>query len=191
MRRFFNPCGRYRRSICLLAGGSLSEPEKDRIENHLAGCADCRKYCEEMETVTGLLTNWEGHFTPLQPDRAVQNRWASAVHAADRLEPVRWLTPGLVFREWWRDVIRPHRRFWAGLAAVWVVILAGNFSLHDHSQTHAAKSSLTLQEMVTSFKDQQKILAELLTDHSAPRDAVRHKFFPPRPRTENVTILTA
>ena len=97
------------------------------------GHADCRKYCEEMETVTGLLTNWEGHFTPLQPDRAVQNRWASAVHAADRLEPVRWLTPGLVFREWWRDVIRPHRRFWAGLAAVWVVILAGNFSLHDHS----------------------------------------------------------
>ena len=191
MRRFFNPCGRYRRSICLLAGGSLPEPEKIRIENHLAGCADCRNYYNEMQAITVPLMNWEGYFTHLQPGRAIQNRWASAVHAAGRPEPVCWLTPGLAFREWWQEVIRPRRRFWAGLAAVWVVILAGNFSLHDHSQTRAVKSSLTLQEMVTSFKDQQKILAELLTDHSAPRDAARQKFYPPGPRTENVTLLTA
>ncbi len=191
MRRFFNSCGCYRRSICLLAGGALPEPEKDQIENHLAGCADCRKYYDEMQAITVPLMNWERHFTHLQPGRAVQNRWASAVHAAGRTEPVRWLTPGLVFREWWRDVIRPRRRFWTGLAAVWAVILAGNFSLHDHSQTRAVKSSLTLQEIVASFKDQQKILTELLTDHSAPRDAARQKFFPPGPRTESMTILTA
>jgi hypothetical protein len=191
MRRFFNPCGRYCRSICLLAADSLPEPEKDQLKNHLAGCADCRKYYNEIETVTVSLTNWDGHFTQLQPGRAVQNRWASAVRAAGQPEPVRWLTPGLVFREWWRDVIRPRRRFWAGLAVVWSVILAGNFSLHDHSQTRAAKSSLTLQETVASFKDQQKILAELLMDHSAPRDPARQKFFPPGPRTESVTISTA
>ena len=89
MRRFFNPCGRYRRSICLLAGGSLPEPEKDQIENHLAGCSDCRKYYNEMETVTVALTNWEGHFAHLQPNWTVQNRWASAIHAACRPEPVR------------------------------------------------------------------------------------------------------
>ena len=191
MKRFFNSCGRYRRGICLLAGGSLPKPEKEQIENHLAGCADCRKFYKEIESVTVPLTNWEGDFTHLQTGRVVQNRWARAVQAASRPEPVRCLTLGMVFREWWRDVIRPRRHFWAGLAVVWAVILAGNFSLHDHSQTRAAQSSPPLQEMVTSFKEQQKILAELLADHSAPRDAARQKFFPPGPRTESVTILTA
>jgi len=189
MKRFFNPCGRYRRSICLLAGGSLPEPEKDQIENHLTGCAECRKYYEEMESLTVPLANWQGDFTQIQPSQVVQNRWTRAIHAAGRQSPVRKLTPAMAFREWWRDVIRPRRGFWAGLAAVWAVILAGNFSLHDPSQTRVAKSSPPLPEMVASFKDQQRILAELLTDPSAPREAARQKFFPPRPRTQSVTVL--
>lgn len=191
MKRFFNPCGRYRRSICLLAGGSLPEPEKDQVEIHLVGCADCRKFYEEMESVTVPLANWEEDFAQLQPGRAAQNRWSRAVQAAGRPEPARRLTPAMALREWWQDVIRPRRRFWAGMAAVWALILAGNFSLHDHSQTHVVKSSLTLQEMVASFKDEQKILAELLTDHSTPRDAARQNYFPPGPRTQSVMILVA
>ena len=191
MKWFFNSCGRYRRGICLLAGGSLSEPEKDQIDSHLAGCAECRNYYNEMKAVTVPLTNWEGEFMHLQPNRAVQNRWVRAVHAASRPEPVGKFTTTACFREWWQDVIRPRRRFWAALAAVWALILVGNFSLHDHSQTRAAQSSPPLQEMVTSFKDRQRILAELLADNFAPRDAARQKFFSPGPRTQSMTVLTA
>ena len=98
MKRFFNSCGRYRRSICLLAGGALPEPEKDQIENHLAGCADCRKYYDEMQAVTVPLTNWERAFYA-SATRAGLSRTAGpgAVHAAGRTEPVRRLTPGLRF----------------------------------------------------------------------------------------------
>jgi len=41
-----------------------------------------------------------------------------------------------------------------------------------------------------TLKDQQKILAELLTDRSAPRDVDRQKSFSPKPHTERVEILT-
>ena len=189
MKRFFNPCGRCRQSICLLAGGALPELENDQIKNHLAACADCRTYYEEIKTVTVPLTNWAETFSHLQPGQSVQTRWARAVQAAGRPESVRRLTPAMAFREWWREVIWPCRRIWAGLAAVWVVILAGSFSLHQPSQTLAVQSSP--QEMITSFKDQQKFLAELLTDHAVPREAERPKFFSPKPRTESTEVMTA
>jgi anti-sigma factor RsiW len=189
MKRFFNSCWRYRQDICLLAGGVLSEPERNQLENHLAACVNCRKYYEEMKIVTVPLSNWAGNFMHVQPRPAVQARWARAVHATSRTEAIRRLTPAIAFREWWRDVIWPCRRVWAGLAAVWVVILAGNFSLHEPSQTLAVQSSP--QEMITSFKDQQKFLAELLTDHAVPREAERPKFFSPKPRTESTEVMTA
>jgi anti-sigma factor RsiW len=190
MKRLFNPCCRYRQNLCLLAGGVLPGPESAQIKNHLAACTDCRKYYEEIKTVAMPLTNWAGNFAHLQPGPTVQNRWARAIQAAGKPEPARRVTPAMAFREWWQDVIWPCRRLWTGLAAVWVVIFAGNFSLHDHSQTIAMKSSPPSQAMIASFKDQQKVLAELLADYSTPRAAERQKFFSPKPRTENETILT-
>ncbi len=189
MKWFFDGCGRYRRNLCLLAGGVLPEPEKDEIENHLAACADCRKYYREIQAMTGPLTNWAGNVAHLQPGQAVQTRWARAVLAAGGPEPVRRLTPLTAFREWWQEVIWPCRRIWAGLAAVWVMILAGNYSLQNHSPSLAAKSPPPSQEMLMSFKDQQKILAELWTDQAAPREAVRREFLAPKPRTESVMVL--
>ena len=88
----------------------------------------------------------------------------------------------MAFREWWQDVIWAHRRIWAGLAAVWVIILVGNLSLPNHAQKLAGKT--TSQEMNSAFKDQQRILAELLADHSVLREAESQKTFSPKPRTE-------
>jgi len=190
MKSLFDPCRGYRQSISLLAGGVLPEPERDEIKNHLAACADCRKYYAEIKAVTTPLANWVGDFAHLQPNQAARNRWASAIQAAGRTEPVCRPSPAMAVREWWREVIWPYRRIWGGLAAVWVVILAGNLSLRDHSQTLAVKSSPSSQEMIMAFNDRQKILAELLADHSGPRDAERQKLFLPKPRTERVTILT-
>src|ERR1039458_6961680 len=189
MKRFFNSCWRYRQDICLLAGGMLPEPERNQLENHLAACVKCRKYYEEMKIVTVPLTNWAGNFTRVQPGPAVQARWARAVHETSRTEAVRRLTPAVAFREWGEEVIWPSRRVWAGFAAVWFMVLAGNISLHDHSQSFEAKSSP--QAALAAFKDQQKILAELLPDHSLPRDVERQRIFSPKPRTESVTVLTA
>jgi len=96
---------------------------------------------------------------------------------------------GMAIREWFLDVIWPYRRVWAVLAVVWVLIFMDKLSLQGHSQTLARKSSPPTQEMLMAFKDRQNILAELLADHSAPREAERPKFFSPRPRTERVMLL--
>ncbi|MGO9478040.1 MAG: hypothetical protein ACLQAH_02295 [Limisphaerales bacterium] len=109
-----------------------------------------------------------------------------------RKQPVRELTfaatlanaIGLSFLE----LIWPCRRIWTGLAAAWILILAANVSLRE--QSPALLKSGPSAEMMMTLKDQQKILAELLTDHSLPRDADRQKIFLPKPRTEGMEVLT-
>jgi len=186
---FFNPCGRYRRDLCLLAGGALPAPERDAIESHLAACADCRKYYSELKAVTVPLNNWQENFSHIQPNPAIQQQWARAIQAAGQLEPVRRLTLAMAFRDWWREVVWSSRRVWAGLAMVWVVLLAANVSLREHPSA-TAKSGPAM-EVIMALKDQQRILAELLPDRSAPPDADQPKIFLPKPRTERMDRLVA
>jgi hypothetical protein len=90
----------------------------------------------------------------------------------------------------WLELVWPCRRIWAGLAAVWVLILIVNFSQRDGSQTMIAKSMAT-PEMMMTFRDQQKWLDELLADRSLRMDAERPRIFSPKPRTETLEFLTA
>ena len=188
MKWYFDPCRHHRRNISLLAAGVLSEAEKDPVENHLAACADCRNFFNEVKAVTMPLTNLAESVPQLQPSQSAQARWSRAIREAGRPKPVRRFTSVMAFREWWQDVIWARRRVWAGLAAIWVIILVGNLSLPSRPQTFAGKSSP--QQMITAFKDQEKILAELMTSHSAPREAEPKKVFSPGPRTENSRVMT-
>jgi len=86
------------------------------------------------------------------------------------------------------ELIWPCRRIWAGLVSVWILILAANVSLREHSPAIIITGPSS--EMMMTLKDQQKILAELLTDYSVTRDADRQKIFAPKPRTEGMEILT-
>ena len=178
----FNPCRRHRQSLGLLASRVLPEREQAEVERHLATCAACSKYYRELKAVTQPLANWAANFANLQPDQAMQARWARAVRQPTRPVSV---------REWLHDVLWPYRRIWAGLAAVWVLIFLGNASLRDHPQIFAEKPSPPAQEMLMAFKDRQSILAELLADRAAPPEAGRQRVFPPRPRTERVETLIA
>jgi anti-sigma factor RsiW len=196
MNGLFQPCTRYRQSLCLLAGGVLPESEQDQLQAHLAGCAACRNYLAELESVTTPLTNWEKDFAHILPGAVARGRWAKAVTAAGRSArpgSARWViqpTPILALREWCQAVIWPCRRQWAALALVWMMIFAGHYSLRDHSPFRALKSAPPSQALILAFQERQTILAELLTDHSASREADRPKSFSPKPRTERVRILT-
>ena len=89
----------------------------------------------------------------------------------------------------WLELVWPCRRVWTGLAAVWVLIFIVNFSQRDGTQTMIAKSAPTA-EIMTTFRDQQKMLNELLADRSVPAEAERPRIFSPKPRTETVELLT-
>jgi hypothetical protein len=84
----------------------------------------------------------------------------------------------------WRELVWPCRHVWAGLTAVWVVILVVNFSMRDHSQSFAEKSAPPTAEMVLTWQQQQQLLAELLgpDEPRAAAPAGRNTLPPGRPK---------
>ncbi len=81
------------------------------------------------------------------------------------------------------SILWPHPRAWAGLAAVWLVIFAVNFSMRDDSTTATKKVSPLTPEMRMVLKQQKMILAELIEPRETPMAGPR-KLFPPKPRSE-------
>jgi hypothetical protein len=80
-------------------------------------------------------------------------------------------------------ILWPHPRAWAGLAAVWILILAVNVSMRDPSPVRAEKSSPPSPEVIVELRQQQRMLAEL-TGPRDTSDADRSKSFVPQPRSE-------
>jgi hypothetical protein len=82
----------------------------------------------------------------------------------------------------WRELVWPCRQVWSGLAVVWVVILAVNFSAHD-PELVAGKSPPPSREIILTLPQQEQLLAELMGP-GEPRVAVPPKPFSPRPSSE-------
>ena len=82
----------------------------------------------------------------------------------------------------------PSPAAWGGLAVVWVLILAIDFSVRDKIPVLAEKSTPPSPEMIVELRQQRRLLAELI----GPRDisaADRSKSLAPRPRSECVESL--
>jgi hypothetical protein len=93
-----------------------------------------------------------------------------------RVSLVAWYLGGL--RTIWRELIFPSRRIWAGLAAIWVLLLVVNFSMSDHAEIPMAKASAPTEMM--TFQQQQELLAQLMGPDE-PIVAEPQKKYVPRP----------
>ena len=76
----------------------------------------------------------------------------------------------------------PCPKAWAGLAAVWVLILAVNFSLRDKAPA-VTEESPPSQETILVLQQQRRLLTELLGS-SLSSEAERPEVFSPGPRSE-------
>ena len=85
-------------------------------------------------------------------------------------------------------VLWPHPRAWAGLAAIWIFILAVDFSVRDRAPTLAEKAAPPSPEMVVQLKQQRQMLAELIGVRDA-HDADRAKPMAPQPRSQGTELL--
>jgi hypothetical protein len=84
-------------------------------------------------------------------------------------------------------ILWPHPKAWAGLAAVWILIFAVDFSMRDTTPVVAEKAAPPSPEVIAELKQQQRMLAELIGVNQ-PREVEVPKFLP-LPRSERVEIL--
>jgi len=140
------------------------------------------------------------HKLQRQPLRQVPAGWREEILAAAevnrRNRPVREFTfAAATFRRLRSTlnaqlsaILWPHPKAWAGLAAVWVVILAADFSVRDKSPVMAEKSAPPSPEVMVELKQQQRMLVELIGLRDT-RAADRAKPLVPQPRSERAEIL--
>jgi hypothetical protein len=81
----------------------------------------------------------------------------------------------------------PHPKAWAGLAAVWILIFAVDFSVRDKSPVVAEKAAPPSPEVIAELRQQQRMLAELIGSSQA-READLPRFLP-QPRSERVEVV--
>ncbi|HKW28479.1 MAG TPA: hypothetical protein VJT54_04025 [Verrucomicrobiae bacterium] len=123
-----------------------------------------------------------------QPLRQVPAEWrAEILAAASRESGVESRTPK---NFWSSSVVRhlssvfwPHPVAWAGLAAIWIFILAINFTLRDTAPVVVDRFSPPTTEVIVEVRQQQRLLAELIGPRDV-RDADRSESLMPRPRSE-------
>ena len=77
----------------------------------------------------------------------------------------------------------PHPTAWAGLAAVWLVILGINLTTRDASARVAKHTAPVSPQVIMAFQEQERLLAELIGTSEVPV-AERPNPAPPRPRSE-------
>ena len=82
----------------------------------------------------------------------------------------------------------PHPLAWAGLAAVWLVILGINLTTRDASTVIAKYASPVSPQVFMAFQEQERLLAELIGPRETPV-AEPPKPRLPRPRSEGQAAL--
>jgi len=119
-----------------------------------------------------------------QPLRKVPAGWRSEILSAANGSGFRPSTLDSRLSPWWRELLWPCPQAWAGLAAVWLVILAVNFATRDPLPVREARKATPVsRNVLLALKEQEQLLAEL-TGPPPPREAEKPKPFIPQPRSQ-------
>jgi hypothetical protein len=84
-------------------------------------------------------------------------------------------------RGWWRELLWPCPQAWAGLAAVWVVILLLDLTSHDAVPVAKSSKSTPAPEFLMALREHRRLLGELIGSRSV---ATPPKSPEPGPRSE-------
>jgi hypothetical protein len=115
----------------------------------------------------------------IRPDELAALAAASSVQAATADRPRFSLV--LAATTFWRESIRPWRRVWAGLAAIWIAILALQISSTEHPGTSAKFAASSATQALAAWQERNRLLAQFLGP-DAPRLVLKPAL--PGPRSE-------
>jgi hypothetical protein len=192
MKWFLNRCERHRESICLLASGVLPEQERREVENHLAACAGCQEYYDEIKLVALPLANWEKNFAHIEPDQTLRTRWAMVIQAAGEPKSNPPFSPGPAFSARCREILYPLRWHLAGMSAVWLVVALLNVepSPASTNMMSSQKDSPSPRQLLMALRENRRQLLELIeppVTEAAPPP--RAPVPPPRSELRSVTVM--
>ena len=89
-----------------------------------------------------------------------------------------------ILKKIWLELIWPSRRAWAGIAVLWLVLLAANLGLKATATSAPAARSVHRGELVQAFEERRRLLAELLAPAKPqPPEPPRPG---PRPRSQRI-----
>ena len=181
----FKGCRRWRRDIALLASGVWPEEERNRVEAHLADCAGCRHYREELDPLAVNLQSLSQSSPDVEPSAALRARWRRAVLAAPQPD----LFSGTV-----EVVLAVGRAFakrpaWAGLAAVWLMILFFRVTSPLVAELPSTGPSPAPRELYLALCDPAWPRAAAAEEPLTPRAGP--KLVPTRPRSQQQPRIKA
>jgi len=179
MRWLFKPCGRYRQNICLLASGDLSEEQKEEAQSHLASCADCRKYFEELKAVTTPLSICEKSFAQFEATPRLQMRWTKAIEAETRVRLREPVSIPQAFQRLWRELLLPLRWHLAGMGALWMIVAILNAE-PSSPPADMAQSKAPPRQLLMALRENRRQISELINPTAAESDALPDPFAPKR-----------
>lgn len=114
---------------------------------------------------------------------------AAAVPAAQSREPVAAGTATTTPKSWWRELFWPSPFVWAGLACVWLVIIALQVASREPATVTARNTPPPTPEMLNALAEQRRLLTELIGPWVTPAEAPKPK--PPGPSSECMPTITA
>ena len=118
-----------------------------------------------------------------QPIRAVPADWrAGILNAANAAVPQRSTSKSQPV-SWWRQLFWPCPQAWAGLAAVWVVILLIHFSSAEPAESMAKTAAPSSPQEIMVLKEQKQMMAALMDTFDQPAGEPP-KPYVPRPKSE-------
>jgi hypothetical protein len=78
----------------------------------------------------------------------------------------------------------PSPQAWAGLAVVWIVVAIINIKTGDRVNRVSGASAAETRELVTSWKEQERLLSEIIHFQESPVPVAETSRPTPRPRSE-------
>lgn len=124
-----------------------------------------------------------------QPTREIPTHWRAEILSSAQAAGPRPLTfdprPSLLatLNHQLSTLFWLNPKAWAGLAAVWVVILTLQLTSRDPTEIGARNTPPPSPEMIMVLRQQKLLLAELV-DRPEPHAAERPKVLPLRPRSD-------
>jgi len=104
---------------------------------------------------------------------------ATAAQPSQQPEPLFSLT--FVAMKFWHESIRPWRRIWAGMAAIWLVLLALNLATRETPKMARHQTSPPDPELLAALRERERLMRQWF-EPIAPPPAATPKI--PGPRSE-------